>query len=98
MRTQFLFGRQIANHSNDYRTNCTTLIFLLPLLNQQVVERVVAINDNQKLFLPLAVETDAFPASFVKSKVLTSCRRQFPASYVLVSSRVLNRQVDSTQT
>ena len=72
--------------------------YLLPLLNQQVVERVVAINDNHKLFLPLAVETDAFPASFVKSKVLTSCRRQFPASYVSVSSRVLNRQVDSTQT
>ena len=98
MRTQFLFGRQIANHSNDYRTNCTTLIFLLPLLNQQVVERVVAINDNHKLFLPLAVETDAFPASLFKSKVLTSCRRQLPASYVSVSSRVLNRQVDSTQT
>ena len=91
MRTGFLFRRQIANHSNDYRT---TGISLLLLLKQQVVERVVAITDYHKLFLPLAVETDAFPASFVKSK----SRRQFPPGFVSVSSRVLNRQVDSTQT
>ena len=91
MRTGFLFRRQIANHSNDYRT---TGISLLLLLKQKVVERVVAITDYHKLFLPLAVETDAFPASFVKSK----SRRQFSPGFVSVSSRVLNRQVDSTQT
>ena len=95
MRTGFLFRRQIANHSNDYTT---TGISLLLLLKQQVVERVVAITDYHKLFLPLAVETDEFPASFVKSKGLTSYRRQFPAGFVSVSSRALNRQVDSTQT
>ena len=55
---------------------------LLPLLNQQEVQRVVVITDNRKLFWPRAVETDAFSASFDKSKGLTSCRRQFPKGYV----------------
>ena len=45
---------------------------LLQLLNQQEVGRVVVIYDNHKLFRPRAVETDAFSASFVKSKGLTS--------------------------
>ena len=55
---------------------------LLPLLNQQEVQRVVVITDNHKLFWPRAVETDAFSASFDKSNGLTSCRRQFPKGYV----------------
>ena len=37
--------------------------FLLSLLNQQEVERVVVITDSHKLFWSCAVETDAFPAS-----------------------------------
>ena len=59
--------------------------FLLPLLNQQEVQRVVVITDNHKLFWPRAVETDAFSASFDKSKGLTSCRRQFPEGYVFLA-------------
>ena len=52
------------------------------MLNQQEVQRVVVITDNHKLFWPCAVETDAFSASFDKSKGLTYCRRQFPEGYV----------------
>ena len=59
---------------------------LSPLLNQQEVECVVVISDNHKLFWPRAVETDAFPANFDKSKGLTSCRRQFPESFPLARS------------
>ena len=42
---------------------------LLPLLNQQEVQRVVVITDNRKLFWPRAFETDAFSASFDKPLV-----------------------------
>ena len=37
---------------------------LFALLNQHEVERVVVITNNNNLFWPRAVETDAFPASF----------------------------------
>ena len=60
---------------------------LSQLLNQQEVGRVVVIYDNHKLFRPRAVETDAFSASFVKSKGLTSSRRQFPEGYVFPLAR-----------
>ena len=60
---------------------------LSQLLNQQEVGRVVVIYDNHKLFRPRAVETDAFSASFFKSKGLTSSRRQFPEGYVFPLAR-----------
>ena len=63
------------------------LELLSPLLNQQEIECVVVISDNHKLFWPRAVETDAFPANFDKSKDLTSCRRQFPESHVFPLAR-----------
>ena len=64
---------------------------LSPLLNQQEVECVVVISDNHKLFWPRAVETDAFPANFDKSKGLTSCRRQFPESHVFPLARSIGK-------
>ena len=64
MRTGFFFGRQIATvpHPRLVRF-CTRMIsdrigrdeLLLPLLNQQEVERVVVITNNHKLFWHRAV-------------------------------------------
>ena len=65
--------------------------FLLSLLNQQEVERVVVITDSHKLFWSCAVETDAFPASFDKSKDLTSCRIQFPQGYVFPPAHLMGK-------
>ena len=82
------------NHLNDYRPNWTTRITVT--ITQSTSSRACCCNNRRshELFWPRAIETDAFPASFGKSKGLTSCRRQFPEGYV--SSRALNRQIDST--
>ena len=62
---------------------------LLPSLNQQVVERVVVITDDH---------TGCFGLVLLRLmrflRVLVNRRRQFPEGYV--SSRALNRQIDST--
>ena len=44
-----------------------------------------------KFFRPCAVKTDAFPASFDKSKGLTSCRRQFPEGCFLLSRALIGK-------
>ena len=79
-KSDFVITRTITNRIGRHE-------LLSQLLNQQEVGRVVVMYDNHKLFRPRAVEPDAFSASFVKSKGLTSSRRQFPEGYVFPLAR-----------
>ena len=61
--------------------------FVIPRIITDRIGRHELLLPLNKIFRPHAVKTDAFPASFDKSKGLTSCRRQFPEG--CFSSRAL---------
>ena len=61
--------------------------FVIPQMITDQIGRHELLLPLNKIFRPRAVKTDAFPASFDKSKSLTSCRRQFPEG--CFSSRAL---------
>ena len=52
--------------------------FVIPGMITDRIGRHELLLPLNKIFRPHAVKTDAFPASFDKSKSLTSCRRQSP--------------------
>ena len=80
MRTGFLFGRQIVTVPNAPEVR-----FVIPRMITDRIGLHELLLPLNKFFRPCAVKTDAFPASFDKSKGLTSCRRQFPEGCFLLS-------------